>query len=132
MSQNQPNQRGTLLTLWLILLVFVNAFVAVGYIVIAYLLATQSSVFNDPTNPIYGFDIPLCAVMLSSILSIVDLGSVIAIFKWRKWGFFVFCASTLVGVIENIALGSGVFALEGFVAIAILYLLLHSKWNLLQ
>jgi hypothetical protein len=132
MSQNQPKRHGALLTLWLILLVISNAFVAIGYIIIAYLLSTQSSAFNDPTNPIYGFDIPLWAVILSSILSIVNLGSVIALFKWRKWGFFVFCASTLVAVIESIALGSGAFALEGFLAIAILYLLLHSKWNLLQ
>jgi len=132
MSKDQPKQRGTLLTLWLILLVLANAFVAVGYIVIAYLLAIQSSIFNDPTNPIYGFDIPLWAVMLSSILSIANLVSVVALFKWRKWGFFAFCASTLVAVIENIVLGSGVFALEGFVSIAILYLLLRSKWNLLQ
>ena len=129
MSQNQPNQRGTLLTLWLVLMALANVVIASGYIIIDYLLTTNNSTL---TNLLSRLAIPLWAIALFSIFSIVNLCSVIALLRWRKLGFFALCVSTLVGFTANIAMESYSYAIVGLFGIVILYLLLRSKWNLLR
>jgi hypothetical protein len=132
MSENQPKQRGRLLTLWLLLLILANILSAFFYIFTAYVLATtSSSAINDATNPLFNFALPFWAISLFPIFSIVNVYAAIALLKWRKWGFFALCVSYLIETAANLVLGN-ILAIVGLLGIAILYLLLRSKWSRLR
>jgi hypothetical protein len=60
-------------------------------------------------------------------LSVLDVIFAIALFAWKKWAFYGFCASALAAMAMNLAAGVGVVqSLLGLIGIAILYGLLQS------
>ncbi len=127
--QNQPYQRSTLLTVWLILMLIANVLVALLYIALDSLLA-----INNPT--IVGFfsflEMPVWSITLFSVFSLVNVCAVVTLFKWRKWGFYTLCVSSAVGFIANLLIGVGVFAVIGFLGIIVLYFILRPQWSLLR
>ncbi|MGH3755135.1 MAG: hypothetical protein ACRDRP_21075 [Pseudonocardiaceae bacterium] len=55
-------------------------------------------------------------------LTAANVVCAIALFQWRKWGFYGFVATSVVGLVVNLAIGlNPVQALLGLVGIAILY-----------
>jgi hypothetical protein len=132
MSENQPKQRGTLLTLWLSLLLLANAFILFVYILVSFLSATNNPVLNDPeiknimSTPLWNF-------ILGFIFEIVVVCSIVALFKWIKWGFYTILILTVAGLTINVALGIFTYrSLLPFIGIVVLYLLLRSKWKILR
>lgn len=113
-------KRGTLLTLWLVLLIIANA----G--------GTLLNILRIRPMPFTPFTVPLWASYTLTVGSVLIVVSAIAMLKWKKWGFYLFCALVVLGFAVNIILGGGVFAFVGLIGIAITYLLLRSSWNLFE
>ncbi len=59
------------------------------------------------------------------VLSVFDIICAIALLNWKKWGFWGFCCISLVGLIINLAIGTGVVSFFGLFGIAILFWVLN-------
>ena len=103
-------QRHGCLTAWLILMIAANGLTAI----VTPLMISQIQ-RATPNFPAWGaFVIP--------VLAILNVVFALAIFKWKKWGFFGFCVTALLTFCFNIYAGLGVGqAVFGLVGIAVLY-----------
>jgi hypothetical protein len=60
------------------------------------------------------------------VLALFNLVCAIALFRWKEWGFWGCCVSTIVGFLVNLAAGLGVFqSILGLAGMSILYGVLH-------
>jgi len=116
-SSKSDRKRGTLLTLWLVLIIIANA------------LETLLIVLRIRPLP---SSVPLWASYTLNLDAVLVVVSAIAMLEWKKWGFYMFCALEVLGLAVNLIAGAGVFAFVGLGGIAITYLLLRSSWNLFE
>jgi hypothetical protein len=76
------------------------------------------------------------ALWMSTVLALLSLLNtlfVLAIWRWKKWGFYALCASAFVILMINIFAGVPILlALFGLLGIGFLYLLLRPVWKYLQ
>lgn len=123
-KQNQPKSRGGLLTAWLILMLLANGLMAFTYVGASYNYAIGVS--TPLSNSISFF-----LLLVFAIFSIINVCATIALFKWKKWGLYACCLSSVVAFFANISLGV-TLAFAGLFGLLILILLLRSKWGLLE
>ena len=127
MTKNPPEKRDNVLTVLLVLILLGNAIFVIGH------LLEDAFFFFLPISPIYFFfvGIPVWAIPLFIIYSIVSICSVIALFAYRKVGFYVFCLSTVAGFITSMASGVLTFGvIVNCATTVILAILLRAEWNL--
>jgi hypothetical protein len=100
-------QRHGCLTTWLVLTIIVN----LVSVPLLYWSLTTSGASTSAWLLLYiGFN------------SIVLVGCAIALFKWKKWGFYGIAIWSVIGFIVNLIIGYSFYqALFGLLAIAILY-----------
>lgn len=97
------------LTTWLILMIIGNF-----YSIIANLVSMKSIINFYGTSTI--------SVLLLCLLGVANILFVIALFRWKKWGFYGFAASSVLVFILNLAIGLKLWqSIAGLVGIAILY-----------
>lgn len=66
--------------------------------------------------------IPSWALVVMWFFAVFNLVCAIALFKWKKWGFWGFIFSNIVAVFFYLAIGVGIWqSLRGLIGIAILY-----------
>jgi len=107
-------QRHGCLTAWLVLVIVVNSLTALLYVFFSRAIAA-----NLPSSQ--GWAIPVLA-----ILAAANVAFAIALYRWQKWGFYGFLATSAVGFVINLVLGLNILqALFGLVGVAILYGVLH-------
>ncbi len=107
---DNPKQRHGCLTAWLIVMILANGFTAV------ITPLTVSSI----QQAIPGF--PTWIVWPIALLAILNVVFAIALFNWKKWGFFGFLVNSLIAFGLNLYAGIGVpQAVLGLVGIAFLY-----------
>jgi len=99
---DQIKQRHGCLTASLVLMIIVNSLVA-----LIYLLGSEAIRQNLPTVPGWAFPVLI-------LLSIANLVCAIALFKWKKWGFFGFTGTAVVAFAINLV--SGINIIQGLVA----------------
>jgi len=58
-------------------------------------------------------DMPGWVTPLLAVLGLFNLVCTIGLFKWKKWGFYGFCASSALALAVNLSLGVGVAATVG-------------------
>ena len=98
------------LTAWLVLMIIANA--GVAYM---YLFGSAAIRQSVPSAPAWAFT----ALAVAGIVNVV---CAIALFQWKKWGFFGFVAMAVLAFAVNLMIGlSIVQALFGFLGVAILY-----------
>jgi hypothetical protein len=134
MSENQPRIHSGWVTLWILLIVGANVLGILGYVVVAYLLGTNNTAFNNLTSFLSVLNAPLWVTFIFITIELVSICSAMALFKWRKWGFFALCVTYSVGFLTNNAIGNSLtfpHILVLFVPV-VLYLLLRHEWNLLR
>jgi len=103
-------QRHGCLTAWLVLVVAVNSLVA-----LIYLFGSSAVASTLPASRTWL--IPVLAV-----LSVANVVFAIALFMWKRWGFYGFVATSAVAFVINLVIGLNVLqALFGLVGVAILY-----------
>lgn len=88
-------QRHGCLTTWLVLLIGINALLA-----IVYVLGSSAVAASLPASR--GWAIPVFI-----LLAIANVVFAIALFQWRRWGFYGFVASSVVAFALNLAVGAG-------------------------
>lgn len=60
------------------------------------------------------------------VLSLLNLVCAIVLFHWKKWGFWGFCVSSVIGLVVNLQIGLGIGpAIIGLVGVLLLYGVLH-------
>jgi hypothetical protein len=102
------------LTTWLVLVIVANSATA-----LMYLLASEGIRRTLPNAPGWAFPVLI-------VFSLFNLVCAIALFQWKKWGFWGFCASSVVALVVNLSVGLGVgLALGGLVGVLLLYGVLH-------
>jgi predicted membrane metal-binding protein len=66
--------------------------------------------------------IPGWAFPVLIVMSLFNLVCAIALFQWKKWGFWGFCASSVIALAVNLSVGIGIGqSLAGLVGLLILY-----------
>jgi hypothetical protein len=96
------------LTAWLILIIVVAIISTVRYL--------AGAIFWGSFGNLPGWVIPVSVIGV--VFTVVCAG---ALFKWKKWGFWGYCAISVVAFIINISFGLGVTSFAGLVGVAILY-----------
>lgn len=110
LQPSSQKRRDGCLTAYLVFMIVANSATA-----LLYLGGSEAIKRNSPNIP--GWTFPVMVVMGS-----FNLVCAIALFKWKKWGFWGFVASAVVSFCINLYIGVGVgFALFGLLGVAILY-----------
>lgn len=92
-----PKARGGLFTTWLVLMLVVNT----AALCLSGISLITSLSIHQPFS-IYG---PVLADLPVGILAVI---STIGIFRWKKWGFFLFLGAACCGFLLDIVLGQTV------------------------
>ena len=70
---------------------------------------------------------------LAGVLALLNAGFGIFLFRWKRWAFYGLCISAIIAFVLNLILGSDfITSLFGLLGPAILYLIIRSKWSLLE
>jgi hypothetical protein len=105
----KTKKRHGCLTAYLIFLIVVIA------ITVIYYIADSKSLKSTLKLP--GWSLPV-----SAVLCLLEIVCAIAIFKWKRWGFWGFCVLAMAALIVNISSGLGIAtSIIGLVGIAIMY-----------
>lgn len=114
---NQPptqKHRHGCLTAYLVFMIVANSASA-----LIYLLGSETIRRNVPNMPEWAFPVLI-------VMGIFNLVCAVALFRWKKWGFWGFVASAVVTFFLNLRIGLGLgSALFGLLGVAILYGVLH-------
>jgi hypothetical protein len=119
-------QRHGCLTAWLVLIIVVNALTALT--MPSMMTMMRQYVPNLP-------DWVLWPLVLCGVLNVIFA---LALFKWKRWGFYGFLLTTVVALAINISSGLSIGrSLVGLLGVAILYAVLQiggpmSAWNQLE
>lgn len=107
-------QRHGCLTTWLVLMIIANA---------ATLIMTPLSV---PSMRQAGLNPSALGIGVIVICAVANIFFAIALFRWQRWGFYGFVATSAVALIANIAMGVGIGpSLFGLVGVALLFWVLN-------
>ena len=102
-------QRHGCLTAWLTLMIILNSVFILTYLASA---VVASSTLRLPTF----------ALLLLSLVGIANVACAIALFKWKKAGFYGFIGTTAVAFIVNLSIGLDIVpALLGLGGVGMLY-----------
>ena len=59
-------------------------------------------------------------------MALLNFVCAIALFRWKKWGFWGLCVTVVIGVVYNLGMGAEIrSAFGGLIWIGILYGVLH-------
>ena len=110
MAEASAKSRHGCLTAFLIFMMVVNAATAAFYLFAGD--QVRQAIPNAPPWMIYAL----------VVISLFNLACAVALFTWKKWGFWGFAASSVVSLGLNLMLGLGVAqSLLGLLGIAILF-----------
>ena len=105
-----PKQRHGCLTTWLIIMMIAKS--GVG---LFYLFGSASMAAAYPHAPTWAF-------FALALISFANLAGAIALFMWKKWGFYLFAAMSVIIFGINLVIGVNIIAaLFGFIGLAFLY-----------
>ncbi len=107
-EQNTParKQRHGCLWTWLIVVIAANA-------VAVILIAALSSQLDQ--------NLASWEITVDILLGIWTIVCAMALFRWKKWGFFGFLGGAVISMALNFTAGDYFYALTPFISVAILY-----------
>ncbi len=130
MNESTPitshEKRHGCLTTWLILMIVANAATAIS-----------TPLMYDSIKRVAPNASP-ATMALISIAGVANVIFAIALFRWKKWGFLGFVATSVIALITNLFIGVGIAqSVFGLVGIGILYWVLNmggsnKAWTRLQ
>lgn len=117
-----PKERGAILTGWLVFVGLANGWTVYRYVdIIRDYVQHSDPALNGPA----GWAFPLLTV-----LALINIGAVVALFRWRKLGWYLILMTSGVALVVNLILGIPlILSLLGFGGLAILWWLLSRKWE---
>jgi len=106
----ESKQRNGWLTAFLILMIVANT----GTILV-YLFSGDSIRAASPGMPAWATPVLIA-------IALFNLACAVALFKWKRWGFWGLCASGAVTFLVNLMIGVGFMtAAIGLIGVAVLY-----------
>ena len=115
-----------------------TAFLVVGLIGNA-LAALGNIAGGDAIRETLPADAPSWGLPLLALAGVFNIVCIVALWKWKKWGFLGFVASSVVALMVNLMMGMGLVAsVMGLFGIAVLYGVLQigdektKGWNQLE
>jgi hypothetical protein len=103
-------QRHGCLTAWLVVVIILNSLTT-----LIYLFGSSAIASGLPSSRTW-------AIPLLAVLAVANVAFAVALFLWKRWGFYGFVATSIVSFGVNLALGVNVVqALFGLVGVAILF-----------
>lgn len=103
---DQPRRHGCL-SVWLVLIIFVNTLVGVFYLSAGALAEAA--------------DLPGWAFPVLGAAGFLNVLSAFAIWRWRRWGFWLFVSTSVTVLVVNLTLGVGPQAVLGLISALVLY-----------
>lgn len=127
-------ERGLALTIWLWFMLISHIVGIIAYIALGSLISRIMPVYTPSF------------IFFNTILLVLDIIFIIALFKWKKWGFFGLCTvyggstgatfvvfSRLYNMYGFMGLYSIVSSMIGILFwVGIMYVILKPKWDLLE
>jgi hypothetical protein len=114
-DRRTPQARHGCLTAWLILIIIVSTILA-----IVCLFQSFMAVQHHARVP--GWFIPL--MLIAFLLNVAAIVCAVALFRWRKWGFYGYLAVKAIDIVLGMLFGNP-SALFGIIGVVILLGLLH-------
>ena len=106
----EGKKRHGCLTAWLILMLVVNSLTA-----LIYLFGRDAIQKQLPNMPTWVFPVLI-------VMTLFNIVCAIALFRWKKWGFWGFCVSSVVALTVNLSAGLGIGqSLGGLIGVAIFF-----------
>ncbi|MDD3819199.1 MAG: hypothetical protein PHG41_05140 [Actinomycetota bacterium] len=110
---DETKNRHGCLAAWLVLLIITNSITALSNLLniirgdtFVQLLQNPAYTGQIPAEQLSQIqmllDTPLWVFYVSIALAIFNIACVIALFMWKKWGFWGFCASSILSVAINL------------------------------
>jgi hypothetical protein len=110
----EAKQRHGCLTTWLILMIIGNSLTA-----LAYLLASSTIKSNLPNAPAW-------TVPTLTVASLANVVFSVALFQWKKWGFFGFVGTSVLVFVINLKIRQSIGGvLLGVLGVGMLYAVLQ-------
>jgi hypothetical protein len=110
----EVKQRHECLTAWLILMIIANSLT-----VLIYVIASRKIKSNLPHAPAWTMPTLTVACIANVVFSV-------ALFQWKKWGFFGFVGTSILALVINLTIGLSIgHVLLGLLGVVILYALLQ-------
>lgn len=110
---DKPKRHGCL-TAFLIVMIVANVLTA-----LIYLFASDTVRQTYPDAPAWIF-------VLLAVMGLLNVAFAVALFQWKRWGFYGFVATAAVAFVVNLYIGLGIGqALFGLAGVAILYAVLQ-------
>lgn len=117
----ETKDRHGCLTAWLVLMIIANALTALSYVVRILPRTIHSTRSHTPA----------WALFLLAAGCIANVVFAVALFRWKRWGFFGALITTVLAFALNLKLGiKPAFAMIGFCGIIILYAVY--KWEVTE
>jgi hypothetical protein len=111
---SESKKRHGCLTAFLIFILIANAAAALMFIF-------GGQMIKENAPEIAAWTLPLLAIG-----AVLNLVFAIALFKWKKWGFWGVLVTSIAGLVLNIVAGYGIGqSLTGLIVLAVLYGVLH-------
>ena len=111
---SEKKQRHGCLTAVLVLMIIANSATA-----LMYLLGSNAIQQAAP-------GIPSWSLAVLGIFAAINLVCTVALFKWKKWGFWGFIFTSIAALFVNLSIGLGIGqSLLGLGGLALLYGVLH-------
>lgn len=113
----EAKNRHGCLAAWLVLMIIVNSLGVLGYLMsllgrgmISQILQSQMYQSQMSQSQILQIqmllNIPIWVFLVSIMFLIFNVVCAIALFLWKKWGFWGFCASSVAALVVNLSVGS--------------------------
>lgn len=115
---NGNRTRGSLLSIFLVIMIFANA--GSSY---SYFIQTDTFIENVPRAS-------YSILYFLGALSLINIIFAFGIIFWKKWGVYGFYGVTASAFVTNLILGLGlIVSALGIIGAIILYLLTKNKWS---
>ena len=106
----QPPQRHGCFTAWLVLMLIANTATAIS----------TPLMFSAIKQTAPNFSAGALAIIV--IAAIANVVFAVALFKWKRWGFYGFITTAIIALITNLSIGLGVGqSIIGLIGIPLLY-----------
>jgi|WetSurMetagenome_2_1015567.scaffolds.fasta_scaffold31440_3 hypothetical protein len=138
MTENQPinlKKRDGALNFWLFLLLFANIIFVVSQVPgVNELFFPFGAILFFMFSAFSGVSSWSSFVPIFIAFAIVSICSVVALFVWRKWGYYTICLVAIASFLTSISVvGILTFGvIVNCVAVVILGILLRAQWNLFR
>jgi len=134
----EKKTRGWGLSLLLILMLCGQVYF--GYLLLTSLLAIPYHPLAPaetvvPIERLFGTPVPTWYPIALEIITVLDMGCLIGIWLWKKWGVYGLFATWFIGILVNLTAG-GISALSNMISslipLVILGFLIKRKWQFLK